>query len=1412
MTFIRQSVLIFVSLFFVSILFAAGGAEGNEREIVTKFLDHLKAKDYSEAVSLFSDELRFQCSEQQLHTVMNRIVKDEVHIAGKHDPRRNRAITGELQSFDTVKQTSHLNGVLYETILRFKNAVLKYRAAVDNSKIIAFEFLAIPNEPVSDHGPRFFNGTEIGKILGFDHSIRVTFLNTEGKTLNLSGNSPFALFHKIDALPSNRQENKNNPTWTDPKDGSLWKQFIFDNFYFEHDYKNYKEGIVQYNGLPAGTYRVAFNNKGNLSPEESGHIGLTGAMTVGKENKNVNVTQKLIQGGTLRVHAADADSGETIKNIYLKEVRCDLFPSHSNGNHQESDEYNILTHLFPGRYTFSVSKSVYLPEDRIYTPVEEKYETEIIDGKESFVEVKLRSRPQTEEELNKRWNFIVTGTVCDLESKPLPFAKITANGLGFRSGRATTVADKNGQYFLRFSENMMAGYHRSSEKSTPEKPNIAQFTITAAHSGFVWKGIRTADGNIVSDQFLIKNENPKSDGEFSRNDFHQMSCVQPEPTDQIKKTNNYHHDNVVYPLNPTEINIVMQPSVHFNGVVEFDEQPEKQEVRNFWKHAEVIFDLPRAERASYQPVFYGELNDDFRFEIDVLPQDIDVQLDISLFLPKSWQNDAIVSKTDLLKLPSAGSYNIVLHWKTETKNGVKLHQLAVKSLTDANGQKIDAEFVKPAHPTNFLFNRWSFTGTLRDDLGNPIPDAEVKLLRVNWHIGQIFETLKTDAEGKFIVSEIKPSPFNKDDKRDLTNGEFIAIHFNKNGFLQKEQFFEDDALFVFLSDIENLHEKTFFKNSISTERIVEPHKITEFDFVLQRCFVVEGLLVDAQDKPITGYFLNLLSDISINRDYRTVIQTDREGHFVVDKIFPDVPFWFEFYNDSYGEGDIFRTNNITFQSGEKYKVKLRLCKEPDHSKRLILESVQNSTGKDITKEIVTEDLRTRPLLGEEETKKGHDILRKTVNAVRPMFEIKTREIESISYDFYLGNEAKEFNADPYNGQRHNLSRGITFYDPVTQISESLSRVRFRVIETNENDIRLLTTVSGHFNAGNGVTGLWKGYTSAHYGWSEFVLDAKTFLPKQVKTNQSETEYFDWTPFGNPDDRQFVPKRILCKARGMIFDFRFKIHEQDVWLFDRSVVTTGNHEETICRIDNVQIKRVAWVSKEEEDRVRDLLRKYNDANKYWLTWYPKDLPKFGYTFHRQEPDAEVLTYHDEVLTYADIKAATNWYAEFYRKGISYIGISRLLVIDIDALRCTRVVENAETGTLECDFVLKHEWMNAVGNGIANTWLGWFNGGVGQGTAVFDTKTSTVKEIRTENYDERFYDYYELKPGQFVPRRIVIDYHNGNKNESNKMFFDFRFKVYEPCLWLFDRSVKPNEKEFPVWIEHVFVDDKPGVEMK
>ncbi|MDR1965025.1 MAG: carboxypeptidase-like regulatory domain-containing protein, partial [Planctomycetaceae bacterium] len=1041
------------------------------------------------------------------------------------------------------------------------------------------------------------------------------------------------------------------------------------------------------------------------------------------------------------------------------------------------------------------------------------------------VEVKLRSRPQTEEELNKRWNYIVTGTVRDTEGKPLDGATITVRRSGimerglYRAGYRKTKSDVTGRFTLRFNPNDLDAVNSLEKKSnaTPEKPDVYGFRIEAKRAGFVWGGIRLDDGKIVANQFLDDNN--------QRIDHYDMVGMEPKPSDlsNVKSQFKMTPDNVFYALEPKNIEMVMQPAVEIFGAIKFDPQPDgtpkepDKKAGLFYKksYISLIFDMPVKDGKNNEqlPEFWDESEyPDYSFNIDALPKEVSAFLRAAqISVPESWKNDQVLIETDSFQLPPAGKYETELRWQTIEKHGTKIHKLNIDSLTDSTGQKFDLQFVKKNEPNEILFNRWSFTGILRDDIGNPIDDAEVRLYRYNRRVGSNFETLKTDAEGKFTTSEIKPYLLTKKDyDRDLLHGEFLAVQFNKDGFLQKEQVIDDDAQLIFLSDIENPHEKTFFNGTLSTERIVEARKSTEFNFVLPRCPIIEGVLVDSDDKPLTGYKLILSADAEFESDFRPYIQTDREGHFVVNKILPKLPFWFQLLDD-HNEQDIFRTNNIVFESGKKYEVKLRLRKEPDNSRRLILESVRNSIGVDITAEIVTEDLRTRPLLGKEETKKGREILQKTEKAVRPMLLIEEREIESIEYSFHLGDKVTEYNAKPYHhdynylNKPSNLTLGISFESPLNWIFEATQKIHFRNINIDENEIRILTTLQGWYTFGNGISETWNGYVHAGFDGAEFILDTKTSLPKRIITSRSQTEYFDWTPFGNPQNGQFVPKRILCKTGGMTFDFRFKILDQTVWFFDRSVLSDENGEKTICHIENIRINPIKWASEEDESRVRDVLRKYNDANRYWLTLYPKDLPKFGYTFHRRGAD-------DEVLSYETIKAATNWYAEFYRKGISYIGVSRLLVIDIDALRCTRVVENTDAGTLEFDFVLKHAWMNAFGNGIANTWLGWSNSVINRGTAIFDTKTNTVKEIRTETYDERFFDYYELKPGQFVPRRIVIDFSKGKGSNADLMFYDFRFKIYEPCLWLFDRSVEPDKKDFPVWIDNVIVEGKPGTERK
>jgi len=222
----------------------------------------------------------------------------------------------------------------------------------------------------------------------------------------------------------------------------------------------------------------------------------------------------------------------------------------------------------------------------------------------------------------------------------------------------------------------------------------------------------------------------------------------------------------------------------------------------------------------------------------------------------------------------------------------------------------------------------------------------------------------------------------------------------------------------------------------------------------------------------------------------------------------------------------------------------------------------------------------------------------------------------------------------------------------------------------------------------------------------------------------------------------------------------------------------------------------WAAPEQEERVREVLRQLRETNTYWFSSaVRRQIESCTYTFHFADgEDTTEIDWNNH---------PGSWYEEFYRKGISYIGISRLLVSDIDGLRCTFVEEDEDAGTITFDFVLRQAWQNAAGNGISGIWKGgWFNGGVGEGRAVIDTKTNTLIEISSTLNDEKYFDYVEIKPGKFVPLRIVIERHTG-------MYFDFRFKVYEPGVWLFDRSIPRDGGEPIVWLDNVQINGKPAI---
>ena len=447
------------------------------------------------------------------------------------------------------------------------------------------------------------------------------------------------------------------------------------------------------------------------------------------------------------------------------------------------------------------------------------------------------------EEIDTCYPFIISGTVRDETAKPLSHAKITLWGTGFRASSTTTMADADGKFLLRFNPRALEMLNGGGESPTPEKPRLNGIRIEVERPGYVWKGVRTADDQFISEPFFSKNERQ---GVVAKADWFSLTCYEPEPNEAVKQSLKLRPESSVYPLVPLSLDLVMQPSVHIRGTILFDEPPEAAAPGDrwaAWQPARLIFDLPRAETASWQPMFTGQVDDDFRFEIDALPQKIDVFITAGTRRPASWKQDAIVAQTDFFQLPPAGSYHAVLKWTIIEKRGIRLRRLVLDSLTDSNGNNVPVAYTKPSTPIDYLFNRWTLRGTVRDNHCQPIEGVEVRFYRHDgWKPREPRTTVTTNSAGIYEI-EMKPGyryPY-QDRLHGAEGGDFYIVRVFKEGFLQKHN---ETDITLFLSDDEEPSQDSFSFKEYNTDIIVAAHTSKIIDFSMDRLAEVKVLLLD----------------------------------------------------------------------------------------------------------------------------------------------------------------------------------------------------------------------------------------------------------------------------------------------------------------------------------------------------------------------------------------------------------------------------------------------------------------------------------------------------------------------------------------------------------------------------------------
>ncbi len=158
----------------------------------------------------------------------------------------------------------------------------------------------------------------------------------------------------------------------------------------------------------------------------------------------------------------------------------------------------------------------------------------------------------------------------------------------------------------------------------------------------------------------------------------------------------------------------------------------------------------------------------------------------------------VINRTEIFTTPEPGVYDLTLRWTTVTNPeypGATVKQLQVVSFTDAAGKDRSELFAKPgttpaASPLDYLFRRWTITGTVRDGDGKPIPN-DYFYWPLRFHFPDEEKCFLTDSDGNceltFWPSIRKIDP---ETGRPTTCGEIVQIYTSNS----------DSSAFVFLQD------------------------------------------------------------------------------------------------------------------------------------------------------------------------------------------------------------------------------------------------------------------------------------------------------------------------------------------------------------------------------------------------------------------------------------------------------------------------------------------------------------------------------------------------------------------------------------------------------------------------------------
>ena len=204
----------------------------------------------------------------------------------------------------------------------------------------------------------------------------------------------------------------------------------------------------------------------------------------------------------------------------------------------------------------------------------------------------------------------------------------------------------------------------------------------------------------------------------------------------------------------------------------------------------------------------------------------------------------------------------------------------------------------------------------------------------------------------------------------------------------------------------------------------------------------------------------------------------------------------------------------------------------------------------------------------------------------------------------------------------------------------------------------------------------------------------------------------------------------------------------------------------------------------QTRGEEIIRRFVEANRYWLVGPPSSVKNFSYVLNRLSG-----TQSFEVSDPGDAPRAR-------RQGVTYSALVQQLARAPQSATVTEIVE--EKGKVRLALRFEKELKFAIGNGVENSWNGYHSFVGSDGYLVLDTSRWVPLEAHVGRLTETFGEYARVDAQHYVPLAI--------REDLGDTRYDWRFRLYEPGLWLFDESVSDGRRL--AWVEQVKVNSAPA----